>query len=428
MKLKAKKLITKLITIALIAEIAERKERVKKRNKQKNQRRPRSIWTRKWILQRNRALRGTINLAHTELRIEDKEYFTRFFRMRIDLFDQLVEKVAPYIQRQNTNMRECISPKERMSLTLRFLATGESYRSLEYSTRIPACTISRIIPETCRVIYEVLRNDYLQTPTTIEEWERIENSYLQLWNVPNCIGSMDGRHIQFRAPFKDGSLYYNYKGTNSIVLLALVNAQYQLTYVNVGVNGRVSDGGVFRDSDLAKLLNDPQNPLNVPQDKPLPGMNEPVPYVILADAAFPLQNHILKPYPSRNLSHDERIFNYRLSRGRRIVENAFGILANKFRVLLTQMHLPVETVQNITLTCCALHNYLSKENAAYLHTDIENLEEHTIRPATWRCDNVQLRNLEVVNIRPSTNAIHIRNVFKEYFNTVGRVEWQEFMI
>lgn len=241
---------------------------------------------------------------------------------------------------------------------------------------------------------------------------------------------MDGRHIEFRAPLKDGSLYYNYKGTNSIVLLALVNAHYQFTYVNVGVNGRVSDGGVFRDSDLAKLLNNPQNPLNVPQDKPLPDMNEPIPYVILADAAFPLQNHILKPYPLRNLSHDELTCNYRISRGRRVVENVFGILANKFRVLLTQIHLPVETVKNITLACCALHNYLIKENADYLCTDIdsENLEEHTIRPAAWRNNNTQLRNLEIANIRPSTNAIHIRDVFKEYFNTVGRVEWQEYMI
>lgn len=225
-------------------------------------------------------------------------------------------------------------------------------------------------------------------------------------------------------------MYHNYKGTNSIVLLALVNANYQFTYVNVGVNGRVSDGGVFRDSDLAQFLNDPQNPLNVPGDKPLPDMNEPIPYVILADAAFPLLNHVLKPYPTRNLSHDERIYNYRLSRGRRIVENAFGILANRFRVLLTQIYLPVETVQNITLACCALHNYLSKENVTYLHgaVDVENLENRTVIHATWRNDNAQLRNLEIINARPNRNAIHIRDIFKEYFNTVGKVEWQEFMI
>ncbi|XP_012542349.1 uncharacterized protein LOC105840111 [Monomorium pharaonis] len=155
---------------------------------------------------------------------------------------------------------------------------------------------------------------------------------------------MDGRHIEFKVPLKDGSLYYNYKDTNSIVLLAIVNAFYQFMYINVGVNGRVSDGGVFRDSDFAQLLNNSQNPLNIPEDKPLAGMDEPMPYVLLADNAFPLQKHILKPYSLRNLTHDERILNYRVSRERRVVENSFGILANRFRVLLSTIYLPVDTI------------------------------------------------------------------------------------
>lgn len=427
MSCKLKQLLVCVSIAEAIKKLVEEEENAREQQQIRQRRR---IWTRKWILRRNHELQGTIHLAHIELRIEDTEYFHRFFRMRGDLFDRLVELVTPYTQRQNTNMRECISPKERLSVTLRFLATGESYRSLEHSTRIPACTISRIIPEMCRVIYEVLRNEYLQIPTTSAEWQKIADNYFELWNVPNCIGAMDGRHIEFKAPLSDGSLYHNYKGSNSIILLALVNANYQFLYVNVGVNGRVSDGGVFRDSNLAPVLNDPQNPLNLPADKPLPDMNEPIPYIILADAAFPLQNRILKPYPSRNLSHDERIYNYRLSRGRRISENVFGILANKFRVLLTQIYLPVKTVHNITLACCALHNYLSKENAAYLlgALDIENLENRTLTRGTWRNDNAQLRNLEVVNVRPNRNAIHIRNVFKEYFNTVGKVDWQEYMI
>lgn len=106
----------KLMAIALIAEIAKR-ETVEEENANEKLRedKRRRIWARKWILRRNHELRGTINLAHIELRIEDTDYFQRFFRMRHDLFDKLVEKVAPYIQRQNTNMRERISPKKRLS-------------------------------------------------------------------------------------------------------------------------------------------------------------------------------------------------------------------------------------------------------------------------------------------------------------------------
>jgi len=104
--------------------------------------------------------------------------------------------------------------------------------------------------------------------------------------MPNCIGVLDGKHIQFKVPLNQGSLYRNYKGTDSIVLLAVVNAQYKVLYVNVGVNERVSDGGVFGDSDLSRLLDTPVNSLNIPRNKPLPGMTEPMPYVILALCCF----------------------------------------------------------------------------------------------------------------------------------------------
>lgn len=120
-----------------------------------------------------------------------------------------------------------------------------------------------------------------------------------------------------------------------------------------------SDGGVYRQSSLAKAI--AQNYLNLPEDKNLPRRNKPVPYVMLADAAFPLSDHILKLYPFRNMTDAERIFNYRSSRGRRVVENTFGILANRFRIFLTTINLTVEKVQEITLACCVLHNFLKVE-------------------------------------------------------------------
>jgi len=264
----------------------------------------------------------------------------------------------------------------------------------------------------------------LQTPDTEEEWNRIADDYLTLWNVPNCIGALDGKHIQFKVPLNQGSLYRNYKGTDSIVLLAVVDAQYKFLYVNVGVNGRVSDGGVFRDSDLSRLLDSPVNPLNIPRNKPLPGMTEPMPYVILADAAFPLRNNILKPYPLRNMTRSERIFNYRLCRGRRVVENAFGILANRFRVLQTTMYLPVETVQNVTLACCTLHNFLSTENSTFLN-EISNIKDNNYDSSRY---NNQLQSLDVINVRPNRISLHVRSTFKKYFNTVGSVPWQENML
>ena len=103
-----------------------------------------------------------------------------------------------------------------------------------------------------------------------------------------------------------------------------VNAHYKFIFIDVGCNGRISDGGVFRNSPLSKVLS--ENTLDIPNTRNVEPGRE-LPYVIVADDAFPLKNHIMKPYALRNLTIHQRIFNYHLRRARRIMENAFGILA-----------------------------------------------------------------------------------------------------
>lgn len=78
-----------------------------------------------------------------------------------DTFRYVVSKVSPLISKENTHMRNSISVADRLMVTLRFLATGESYSSLQYSTRIAQCTLSEIIPETCEAIYESMKNEFL---------------------------------------------------------------------------------------------------------------------------------------------------------------------------------------------------------------------------------------------------------------------------
>ena len=91
-----------------------------------------------------------------ELLTEDPKGFQNFLRMGKTDFQELLAKVTPHIQRQDTWMREAISAAERLSITLRYLATGDSYHSLEYLYRIPVSTLSTLIPETCQAIYDCL--------------------------------------------------------------------------------------------------------------------------------------------------------------------------------------------------------------------------------------------------------------------------------
>lgn len=82
-------------------------------------------------------------------------------------------------------------------------------------------------------------------PATREEWEKIEKGFAERWNFPNYVGALDGKHVNIIAPSKSGSQYFNCKKAYSIVLMALVDADYKFTFIDSGGFGRDSDGGVF---------------------------------------------------------------------------------------------------------------------------------------------------------------------------------------
>lgn len=221
-----------------------------------------------------------------------------------------------------------------------------------------------------------------------------------------------------------GSYYYNYKGGNSIVLLALVDAEYKFIFVDVGCNGRISDGGVLKNSPLYSIL--AHNSQNFPPSEILPGTSTATPFTIVADDAFPLQEHIMKPYKG-NLALEQKIFNYRLSRARRTSENAFGILCNRFRILLKKIELPVETVELITLSACALHNFLLESHSSkYMgRLEREDTDQCVVVPGEWNNSSLTRIDRSTIGIyRSGIEARKIRDTLQEYFNTVGFVPWQ----
>ena len=211
--------------------------------------------------------------------------------------------------------------------------------------------------------------------------------------------------------------------------MGLVDANYKFLYIDVGCNGRISDGGVFRNCHLSKALE--QNSLNIPSVGELPNDGRKLPYVIVGDDAFPLKTYLMKPYPHQHLSREKRIFNYRLSRARRVVENAFGILANRFRVFLTTINLSPENVEKIVVASCALHNYLrTNAGARYIAPGFLDRVENdgTLVDGQWR-------NEQSLNSIPqqgsnfySREAKQIRDEYCDYFNSNGKVSWQDSCI
>ena len=172
---------------------------------------------------------------------------------------------------------------------------------------------------------------------------------------------MDGKHIAILQPENSGSEYFNYKHFFSIVLQALVDANYKFVYINAGASGRAGDARIYTDSDLKKSLD--ENSLNMPKPTSIHGIaGKKIYYHIVGDDAFSLSLQMMKTYPHRNMDKAKRIFNYHLSRARRVVENSFGILANRFRVFLTTIHLSPEKVKDLIMAACCLHNFMNEHN------------------------------------------------------------------
>lgn len=129
----------------------------------------------------------------------------------------------------------------------RFLATGESFRSLAFAYQLGRKTVADSVYMTCRAIVRMLLNTYMPRPSE-EAWREIAAGFWEKWQFPNCIGAIDGKHICIQAPANSGSQFFNYKKTFSIVLLALVDADSRFRLIQVGDFGRSSDGGVYSNS------------------------------------------------------------------------------------------------------------------------------------------------------------------------------------
>ena len=177
------------VVIAAIALLLDEEEKVKKKPYE------RSLWVRPWIHRRKQE--GCFHKLFQELMKEDAQGFREYVRMDRAHYEYLVEKLRPSLAKQDTNMRECIKPDEICCVMLRYLATGESFRSLEFQFRISRKAISYIVYDVAVAIIDIFGKDYLQTPNTTEKCLEISEKFSHRWNFPNGVGDIDGKYIVY---------------------------------------------------------------------------------------------------------------------------------------------------------------------------------------------------------------------------------------
>ncbi|KAH7961710.1 hypothetical protein HPB52_011561 [Rhipicephalus sanguineus] len=374
-------IVTVLMCSAIVSALAERKPSKKKRR----------WWVRPSL--RSREVAGHASRLLPDLRSHDEEYFRDFLRMPPRTFDTLLELLRPAISKQDTNYRPAISAHDRLAMTIRFLATGETQRDVAFNFLAGRSTVSSVVAEVTQALWLVLEPLYLQHPSTADEWMKISQGFHERWNVPHCLGAIDGKHVTIECPANSGSVDFNYKRSFSKSLLAVCDAQYRFIYVEVGHPGSESDGGIFSRSTLQKnvLL----GALGLPPMSPV-GNEGPLPYFFVGDEAFPLKEYMMRPYPRRTLhdddskAHERRVFNYRMTRARRVIEDTFGILAQRWRMLRRPIKAKEGNIKAYIGACIVLHNFLLKESAAASAaycppgaTDSEDWEGR-LSPGSWR--------------------------------------------
>lgn len=297
----------------------------------------------------------------------------------------------------------------------RYMATGESFRSLAFAFRISHSYISVIVKSTLNAICRHLLPIFLPTPNYASLKHESEE-FSQKWNFPHCVAAIDGKHVRIVCPEKSGSLFFNYKNYFSIVLLAMVDANYRFLAVDVGSYGKEGDSGIFAKSNLGKQVYSGDL---FPPDEDLAGLNETMPYVVVGDEAFRLHKHLMKPYTKETAHTDKAkaIFNYRLCRARRVTENAFGILSQTFRVFFTPIAINPETCDKLILAACCFHNLLRnsylEENGKPYYTYDPNEDS----PGG-------LASFTRIGGFANQEGFEIRDKFTTFFNQIGVLDWQ----
>ncbi|KAF0706204.1 protein ALP1-like, partial [Aphis craccivora] len=321
--------------------------------------------------------------------------FKCHFRLTRNSVEVLMCKMKPYYIRHTNVGRPVVDFKKATLMTIWYLSNTETFRKI-------GDRFGLNIGHACRTIHKylqslsILLDDFIIWPKgisetiTVQEFKNLRFNYM-----PNTIGCIDGCHIRIHSPKYKRSEYTNRKMFQSIVLLAVCNANLEFTYIFSGWPGSSHDARVFKNSSLGDTL------LNNPQEMVTKDVH------ILGDSAFPLLLSLIVPYKAVHiLSEKEKLFNKRLSSTCIVIEQAFGLLLGRFRRLKS---LEAKSIRLMSLTvtgACILHNLVLKNNDLmeididtehlnldHLIEETETNQEFTISIALNQRNGIDKRNM-----------------------------------
>ncbi|XP_013099811.1 putative nuclease HARBI1 [Stomoxys calcitrans] len=327
----------------------------------------RLVWTREEFSQNERDMHSLFNQILDLIKQKNNREFRKFTRINVSTFERLLRVLKPKLVKYS--QRKPIPPECRLLITLIYLAFDTPRPLLSMAFRLGLSTLRKIILETCECISTEL-SQYFVTTMNDEDYYELSDAYMEATGLPNCVGGFDA--LQFLTERKT---------RDPIVMLASCNTKYQIINVDVGLIHEV----VENDNFVKNLI---QNNLpSLPADMQMPDTGIVLASYVVTPSTFPLIKHTMRPYPGKMLRPDKSNFNERLKKCSDYLDNSFGVLLYKWKVLQNKFTCLPETACHIVQSCVILHNYAIEHDRSYFYKElVDNFDPDTqqYKNGVWR--------------------------------------------
>ena len=186
--------------------------------------RKRTVYVKAWRNMANRLECSIYFKVFKLLEQTDPMSFMLYMRLSPSFFKEILARLSPRLERKHRTGFEPLPPGFKFAICLRYLSSGESYNDLSVHWCVSKSSVHNIIVEVCSAIIDEFMDEQLHIPRSKEEWIDEADQFRRRWDLPNCVGAIDGKHVRIRCPARGASRYYNYKKFHSILLLAVVDS------------------------------------------------------------------------------------------------------------------------------------------------------------------------------------------------------------